>query len=216
MDRSKMFKTIGNLKILAKFESKGIIEFMKLMRVFYVGSVVFLGLIFLTSGMGKLFAGHKFPGIIGPVWLEERLREHGLGLFGKLIGYTQWIIGFMVLTWRYRRLALIMLVPMLVGILGVTVSLEWRGTPYVVLFLLALNAGLVVIDRHQYIHLITGKSKGLAPDTSLSCKACTGIWMGSLILNFISIQASYYSHLLGWVLVALAVFTGVLSSRFMR
>lgn len=100
--------------------------------------------------------------------------------------------------------------------LGVTVSLEWRGTPYVVLFLLGVNTGLLIIDRHQYIHLLTGNSEGLRSDASLSCSVCTGIWIGSLILNFISIQASYHSFVLGWVLAALAVISGVLSSRFMR
>ncbi len=45
-----------------------------------VGTRLFLGLIFFTSGMGKLTGG-DFPGLIGPVHLEQSLAPYGLGLW---------------------------------------------------------------------------------------------------------------------------------------
>ncbi|MCB0786159.1 MAG: hypothetical protein KDC02_18365, partial [Flavobacteriales bacterium] len=50
---------------------------------------LFLGLVFLGGGMSKLFAAHAFPGLMGPVWLEEALEPHGLALYGHFIAWSQ-------------------------------------------------------------------------------------------------------------------------------
>ena len=77
---------------------------MRLRSFFYPATAIFLGLIFFSSGMGKLFAGHRFPGLIGPVWLAERLAEHGLAFFGQFIAVSQVVLGLALLTPRFRTL----------------------------------------------------------------------------------------------------------------
>ena len=114
----------------------------RLFRLAHTATRLFLGIIFFSSGMAKLTHG-GFIGIIGPVWLEERLATYGLGLFAQFVGWCQLLIGSLLLSQRFAVIGAIMLVPMLANIFVVTVSLEWRGTPYVNAVLLAMNAFLL-------------------------------------------------------------------------
>lgn len=115
---------------------------------------VFLGLVMFTAGSGKLFDGHAFPGLIGPVWLVEKLEPHGLALFGKFIAYAQIVIGYLLFNRRSAALGAVMLVPMLLNILVVTIALQWRGTPCVVGAFLAMNAWLLWNDRERWLPLL--------------------------------------------------------------
>lgn len=114
---------------------------------------LFLGLVFFTAGMAKLTHNH-FPGIIGPVWLEDVLAEHNLGLYARFIALSQVGIGWLLLSGRFATLGAVMLVPMLTNILVVTISLEWRGTPYVNAVLLSMNLLLLWLDRERLLTLV--------------------------------------------------------------
>lgn len=111
-------------------------------RLAHTATRLFLGLIFLSAGMAKLTHG-GFPGLIGPVWLEERLAQYSLGLFAQFVAWSQLLIGLLLLSRRFSLIGAVMLVPMLANIFVITVSLQWRGTPYVNAVLLAMNAFLL-------------------------------------------------------------------------
>jgi uncharacterized membrane protein YphA (DoxX/SURF4 family) len=113
-----------------------------------VGTRLFLGLIFFTSGMGKLTNGN-YLGIIGPVHLEEWLAPYGLGLWVKFVAWSQVGVGLLLLSQRFATVGAIMLLPMIANILIVTVSLQWQGTPYINAFLLGLNLFLLAADYHK-------------------------------------------------------------------
>ncbi|MFN8344354.1 MAG: hypothetical protein U0X91_05100 [Spirosomataceae bacterium] len=91
---------------------------------------LFLGYLFTSSGLCKLTDGH-FGQLIGPPLLIDQLTPHGLRGFAFFIAVSQVMSGALVLSQRYSVLGLIMLVPMNLGILAVTISQNWRGTPYV-------------------------------------------------------------------------------------
>jgi uncharacterized membrane protein YphA (DoxX/SURF4 family) len=110
------------------------------------GISFFLGLIFTAAGIEKLTG---LPDIIGPHYLIEELAKYDLGLYGQFIAFSQMIIGFLLLTNRFRVLGAIMLFPMLCNILMITISLNWNGTPYIVTFLLLLNLLLLLLDYHK-------------------------------------------------------------------
>ncbi len=120
---------------------------------------LFLGIIFFTAGMAKLT--QNFPGIIGPVWLEEKLAPHGLGLYARFIAWSQLVIGLLLLSQRFATLGALLLFPMLLNIWVVTISLEWRGTPYVNAVLLILNGMLLLWDSHKLKFLFSNQSEGL-------------------------------------------------------
>jgi uncharacterized membrane protein YphA (DoxX/SURF4 family) len=50
-----------------------------MLKFLIISTRVFLGLIFFSSGLAKLTHGIT-PGLIGPVWLEERLAQYSLAL----------------------------------------------------------------------------------------------------------------------------------------
>jgi uncharacterized membrane protein YphA (DoxX/SURF4 family) len=113
-----------------------------------VGTRIFLGLIFFTSGMGKLTHG-GFVGLIGPVWLEEKMAQYGLGMWAVFVAWSQVTIGLLLLSQRFAVIGSIMLVPMIANIFVITVSMKWPGTPYVNAVFLAMNALLLWSERHR-------------------------------------------------------------------
>ena len=130
-----------------------------LIDVCEVGAAWLLGLIFLSGGMSKLM---PFPGVIGPVWLEERLAEHGLGMFARFIAWSEAVIGLLLLSKQTRVLGSITLVPMLANILMVTVSMNWRGTPWIITFFLVNNLFLLAFHFQRWRPAVDGRFTQLA------------------------------------------------------
>lgn len=128
---------------------------------------IFLGLIFFTSGMGKLTHG-DFPGLIGPVWLEERLTSYGLAFWARFVAWSQVGVGLLLLSQRFSTLGAVMLVPMLTNILVITISLQWRGTPYVNAVLLAMNLYLLWADREKLKSLVASTRGFVLPATGIA------------------------------------------------
>lgn len=112
---------------------------------------IFLGLLFLSSGIGKFYGT---SGMMGPGWLFERLAPHGLLGFAQFIATAQIIIGFLLLIRRFTTAGAIMLVPMLLNILVIVLSLQWQGTPVVVSLFLVMNAYLLYHDRAKWLPLL--------------------------------------------------------------
>lgn len=173
------------------------------------GISFFLGLIFFTAGMAKVFYEHRFPGLIGPVWLEEKLAEFGLGLFARFIAYSQIVIGFMLLTLRYRTLGAIALLPMLLNIFLITVSQNWAGTPYALAFFLLLNLVLLAAETPKLLHLLGFRTRYTpvvqAPvRLGLLWLAGLGLVLGSVPLSFQSQTAAYLLCATG---IALGLYT---------
>ena len=123
------------------------------MRAAVIAVRLFLGLIFSSAGLAKLTHGLT-PGLIGPVWLEERLAQYGLGMWAQFVAWSQLLIGALLLSQRFSTLGAVMLLPMLTNILVVTISLQWRGTPYVNAVLLAMNLFLLWMDRERLKPLV--------------------------------------------------------------
>lgn len=157
---------------------------------------IFLGLVMFTAGSGKLFDGHAFPGMIGPVWLVEKLEPHGLALFARFIAYSQIVIGYLLFNRHSAALGAVMLVPMLLNILVVTSSLQWRGTPYVVAVFIALNAWLLWKDRERWLPLLP--SPKIAIGLALVCAAPT---------------LSTWHHGAGWAFSAAGLIVALFGSK---
>ena len=169
---------------------------MKYRRFFYSATAIFLGFVFFSSGMAKLWFEHKFPGLIGPVWLAERLEEFGLGLFGRFIAVAQITIGFMVITPRYRTLGVVMLVPMIV--LG---------------FFLLLNMGLLLHDAPWLLHFITGRVHEFPQATPRRSWKGHLAWLSGLALVFCGIALSYVMLPLSYFVVLGGLVLAWLSRR---
>ncbi|MFN8355707.1 MAG: DoxX family membrane protein [Spirosomataceae bacterium] len=175
---------------------------------FIVGIRAFLGLIFFTAGMAKIYYlyGAMFPGLIGPPWLEERLVQYGLGLFARFIAYTQIIVGLLLLTQRFATLGAVMLFPMLLCIFVVTVSLEWQGTPYVNFFLLVLNGILLAHDFPKLKFLfVDNTTPALPPSLIRRYPQFDLLWIGSIGVILLSTFTVRYSAPLSYGLVLIGL-----------
>ncbi len=118
---------------------------------------LFLGYLFTSSGLCKLTDGH-FGQLIGPPLLIEQLTPHGLRTFAFFIAISQVMSGALVLSQRYSLLWLIMLVPMKLGILMVTISQNWQGTPYVDAVFTALNLLALLYEWNTLKFLVLPES----------------------------------------------------------
>ena len=153
---------------------------------------VFLGFTFWGSGMAKLFFEHKFFGWMGPVGLIEELSKYGLGFYGAFIAYAQVLIGYLLVTTRYKLLGSIMMVPLLINILMVTISLHWRGTPSVISFFLLLNV-ILLWQYRDFFRPVLDEGKSTSEIKIRTPKTWAGhlVWLAGLGLQFLSIAVSY-------------------------
>lgn len=185
----------------------------KVVRFAVVATRLFLGAIFLTAELSKLIQG--FPSIIGPVWLEEKVAPYGLALFARFVAYAEAIVGAVLLT-RFATLGAIMLFPMLLCIFMITVSMGWRGTPYVNGFLLVLNVGLLVYDWPKLKHILVDDAtpasevpfRRQAPKWDLLWGAGMAVFVvGMLLLRSVGVTAEYltYAGLITMIVTPLAV-----------
>jgi hypothetical protein len=181
-------------------------------KLIYFFCLGLLGFIFFTSGMAKLYVEHRFFGFIGPVWLETELAKHHLGLLARFVAYTQVVIGYLLLTYRFRFIGFLVLMPMLINILVIVIALNWTGTPYVVTVLLLQNVYLLWYDRNQYLHLITGKIENIIATTPLTVKGNL-FWLLGLGLVLLSIQLSFVQIQTAWFLAVLSIGVGVFSNK---
>lgn len=173
---------------------------------------IFLGITFFGAGMAKLYADHAYFGWIGPVWLEERLEPYGLALYARFIAFSQILIGYMLLTLRYRTLGAIMAVPLIINILLVTISLEWRGTPYVLSVLLLMNLYLLWMDRDRLLPII-GHTTKRPLERSMSIRGHL-MWIIGLMLTLISIEVSDFHLQIGWVISMIGITISFLAKRW--
>lgn len=173
------------------------------------GISIFLGFTFWGAGMAKLFHDHQFFGWIGPVWLIEELEPYGLGFYGKFIAYSQIVIGYLLVTTRYKLLGSIMMIPLIGNILMVTISLEWRGTPFVLGFLMLLNLVLLWQYKDFFRPLIDeGKSQFDIKTRSLRTRNGHLVWLAGLSLQMIAIQISF----INWIAACSVVLLGLILS----
>lgn len=173
------------------------------------GISIFLGFTFWGAGMAKLFHDHQFFGWIGPVWLIEELEPYGLGFYGEFIAYSQIVIGYLLVTTRYKLLGSIMMIPLIGNILMVTISLNWRGTPFVLGFLMLLNLILLWQYRDFFRPMIDeGKSKYDLKTRSGRTTNGHLVWLAGLSLQLIAIQISY----INWIAACSVVLLGLVLS----
>lgn len=171
------------------------------------GIAVFLGFTFWGAGMVKLFNEHQFIGWIGPPWLIEEMAKYNLALYASFIAYSQIIIGFTLLTTRYKLLGSIMMIPMIVNILIVTISLEWQGTPYVLGFLLLLDLILLSQYRNFFRPLIEESFQTSEVKTRIS-RSLNGhlVWLAGLGLQILAVPVSFWN----WYAACAVVFAGLI------
>lgn len=143
---------------------------------------LFLGYIFASAGLCKLTDG-QFGQLIGPPWLIKELAKYDLELFGQFIAFSQVLVGMMVMSQRYSVLGLIMLVPVNVSILMVTISQNWKGTPYVDSVFVALNILALLYEWKSLKFLLLPDTSEIKVPAKVN-ELFPNVWWGTLGIGF--------------------------------
>lgn len=143
---------------------------------------LFLGYIFASAGLCKLTDG-QFGQLIGPPWLIKELAQYDLKLFGQFIAFSQVLVGMMVMSQRYSVLGLIMLVPVNVSILMVTISQNWKGTPYVDAVFVALNILALLYEWKSLKFLLLPDASEIKVPAKVN-ELFPNVWWGTLGIGF--------------------------------
>jgi hypothetical protein len=143
---------------------------------------LFLGYIFASAGLCKLTDG-QFGQLIGPPWLIKELAQYDLELFGQFIAFSQVLVGMMVMSQRYSVLGLIMLVPVNVSILMVTISQNWKGTPYVDSVLVGLNILALLYEWKSLKFLLLPDTTEIKIPAKVN-ELFPNVWWGTLGIGF--------------------------------
>jgi hypothetical protein len=121
-------------------------------RTIINGMRFFLGMLLMGAGLARYTFG---LGMIGPVWLHDKLAEYGLGLYGHFISLSEIVVGFLLISNRFATLGAIMSTSIFANILAITISQNWAGTPYLVAWFLIWNITLLVYDWHKLKFILT-------------------------------------------------------------
>ncbi|GAA3928460.1 DoxX family membrane protein [Hymenobacter algoricola] len=124
-----------------------------LRRLYVLAARVLLGAFMLGGGLYKLSDNH-LHGLMGPPMDHAFLAKNGLEIFAQFVGVAQLIIGLLLLTGRFALLGALMLVPMWLGIIMLTWSQHWVGTPYLTTGFLVLTLGLLLHDYQRLKYLL--------------------------------------------------------------
>ncbi|MEZ4905100.1 MAG: hypothetical protein R2822_26805 [Spirosomataceae bacterium] len=165
---------------------------------------LFLGYLFTSSGLCKLTDGH-FGQLIGPPLLIEQLTPHGLRTFGFFIAISQVMTGALVLSQRYSLLGLIMLVPMNLGILMVTISQNWTGTPYIDAVFTSLNLLALLYEWNTLKFLLLPEQTNLRIPSNVN-QFFPNNWLAISSIGFLGLACvvSRYSYLATTLVAAFA------------
>lgn len=154
-------------------------------RIIYDIFRLTLGIVFLSSGIGKFYGT---SGLIGPGYMFKELAQYNLLEFAIFIALAEIIIGYLLIIKKYTTLGAVMLVPMITNILVIVVSLNWQGTPLIDSIFLIMNLYLLWFDRNKLLPLLGVKD--ISQLTELFKN--TIIYNLGLLLIIAGVSLSYY------------------------
>lgn len=154
-------------------------------RIIYDIFRLTLGIVFLSSGIGKFYGT---SGLIGPGYMFKELAKYNLLEFAIFIALAEIIIGYLLIIKKYTTLGAVMLVPMITNILVIVVSLNWQGTPLIDSIFLIMNLYLLWFDRNKLLPLLGVKD--ISQLTELFKN--TIIYNLGLLLIIAGVSLSYY------------------------
>ena len=107
-----------------------------------------------------------------------------------------------------------MMLPLIGNILVVTISLEWRGTPFVLAFLMLLNL-ILLWQYRDYFRPLIDETATPNQIKKRSPKTAKGhlVWLSGLALQLFSILVSYYNWPIALGVVVVGIILSVLSFR---
>ncbi len=111
------------------------------LRYLIGGAFVFASVVKIMGGRFTTLGGADEP--INSAWhMFETLYRSGL--WWKFLGLGQLIAGFLLMTQRYAKLGALMFFPIAANVFVITISYDFRGTPYITGLLVLANIFLIL------------------------------------------------------------------------
>jgi hypothetical protein len=111
------------------------------LRYLIGGAFVFASVVKIMGGRFTTLSGTDEP--INSAWhMFETL--YASGLWWKFLGLGQLIAGFLLMTQRYAKLGALMFFPIAANVFVITISYDFRGTPYITGLLVLANIFLIL------------------------------------------------------------------------
>jgi len=151
----------------------------------YESCRIFLGLLFLSSGVSKFYGE---SGMMGPGYIFESLEAYQLKPFAIFIAVIELIIGFLLLIRRFATLGSLMLFSVLISILVIVISLSWQGTPWLVSVFLIMNFYLLFYDLKKLLPILGISSM----EEVRAVFTQTRIYLLALLLILCGVFGSYF------------------------
>ncbi len=107
------------------------------------GAFVFAAIVKIKGERFTTYDGTDTP-LNSPFHLFETLYQSGL--YWKFLGAGQVAAGFLLMTQRYAKLGALMFLPIIANVFVITVSYDFRGTPFITGLMLLANILLVLWD----------------------------------------------------------------------
>lgn len=126
----------------------------RLLRIFTVFTRILLALGFIPSGITKVL-GNRFTilDLDNPVgfFFEAMYRT---GFYWRFLGLCQLAAALLLLIPRTATIGALVYFPLILNIFVITVSLDFRGTPFITGLMLLANIYLLCWDYDKLKHLI--------------------------------------------------------------
>lgn len=120
-----------------------------------------IGAAFVFASIVKI-QGNRFTtgiGIDAPIHSALHFFEtlYQSGLYWRFLGWSQLIVGFILMTQRFAALGALLFLPVSLNIFVITVSYDFGGTPVITGLMLLANIFLIIWDYRKFALLLNMK-----------------------------------------------------------
>jgi len=147
-------QTIGMSIIDRLQEKKWVILFVIYLRYLIGAAFVFASIVKIQGDRFTTGIGIDAP-IHSALHFFETLYQSGL--YWKFLGWSQLIVGFILMTQRFAALGALLFMPVSLNIFVITVSYDFGGTPVITGLMLLANIFLIIWDYRKFALMLNMK-----------------------------------------------------------
>ncbi|UKJ09337.1 hypothetical protein [Solitalea lacus] len=171
------------------------------LNIFIIYSRYLIGGAFVFASFVKI-KGERFYGSDGthnPVNSMPHFFEtlYQSGIYWQFLGWSQLIAGMILMTQRFATLGALLFYPIILNIFLITISYNFKGTPFITCLMLLANTLLIIWDLHKFKPLLNNQNR---VETFTHPVEKNNIWMFLGIILFITTVAFrlIYNNMMGW------------------
>ncbi len=156
------------LNIIDRLKQNNILQLFTIYLRYLIGSAFIIAAIGMgkLNGTSNLLNSQNFPmdESTPPIILFFKVMSES-GLYWQFIGWTQIVVGILLLTQRFAKLGALIFFGLILNIFVITISYEFKGTPIVTGLMLLATTYLLLWDAKSFQFLF--RKKGVLEESRL-------------------------------------------------